>query len=264
MINILMAGNNKVADGCLITMLSILKHTDDALNVKFFTMDLTEVDPRYKPVSDEFAKYIDKLVKEKNKESKFELVDVTKIYKENLWNSANKNAICTPYTLLRLLADKIEMPDKYIYLDTDTIINRDLSLLNDIDIEGYELGVVRDAFRINKKYFNAGVMLVNHKECINTGLYEKTRYLIINKKMLYADQDALNRACTKRKMLPLIFNSKDKYYPEIVVHHFCNVRKRGNWFHRIKPWEVDLVKTKMSAYNDILDDYLRRKQNNEY
>ena len=60
-------------------------------------------------------------------------------------------------------------------------------------------------------------------------------------------------------MLPLIYNSKDKYYPEIVVHHFCNVRKKGNWFHRVKPWQVDLVKQRITAYNDILDDYLDRK-----
>ena len=264
MINILMAGNRKYSEGGLISVLSILKHTQRPINVKFFTMDLTEINDLFKPASEEFATYMDNLVKEKNPESKFEVVDVTNIYHETINDSANKNAICTPYTLLRLLADKVGMPDKYIYLDVDTIINRDLRLLYDIDIEDYELGVVRDAYRLNRRYFNAGVMLVNHKKCIESGLYEKTRDLIMNKKMLYADQDALNRVCTKRKMLPLIYNSKDKYYPEIVVHHFCNVRKKGNWFYRIKPWEVDLVKTKMSAYNDILDDYLRRKQNNEY
>ena len=58
----------------------------------------------------------------------------------------------------------------------------------------------------------------------------------------------------------MIFNSKDKYYPEIVVHHFCNVRKKGNWFHRVKPWEIDLVKQKMSAYNDIFDKYEELKK----
>ena len=82
--------------------------------------------------------------------------------------------------------------------------------------------------------------------------------------MLYADQDALNKSCTKRKMLPLIYNSKDKYYPEIVVHHFCNVRKKGNWFKRVKPWHVELVKERITAYNDILDDYIFRKQQSDW
>ncbi len=257
MINVLNAGNYKVFDGLLICTLSMVKHTSEPINMTCFTMDLTDIDERWKPISKENGEYIEQILKAKNKDSKFNLVDMTNIYKEVLADSANANTHFTPYTLLRLLADKVDMPDKYIYLDTDTIINNDLAELYNIDIEDYELGVVRDAYRISKTYFNAGVMLVNHKKCLKTGLFEKARYLIINKKMLYADQDALNKSCTLRKMLPLKFNAKDKYFKEIVVHHFCNVRK--NFFHRIKPWEVDLVKEKMHVYDDILDDYLQRK-----
>ncbi len=259
MITILNAGNYKVADGLILTTLSLAKHTKEPICMKCLTMDLQDIDPSYKPITNECAEYVDKILKTANKESHMELIDATQIFKTVLGDNSNMKTICTPYTLLRLLADKIDLPDKYIYLDTDVLVNRDIALLFNQDIDGFELGVVRDAYRISKTYFNAGVMLVNHKECLKTGLYEKARYLIEHKKMLYADQDALNKSCTKRKMLPLIFNAKDKYYPEIVVHHFCNVRKKNNWFHRIKPWHVDLVKTRMSAYNDILDDYVARK-----
>jgi len=264
MINILNAGNYKVFDGLLISALSMVKHTDEPIRMITLTMDLSDIDPNYKPISKECGKYVEKILKDKNPESVYELIDITKVFKDVLGDNSNMKAICTPYTLLRLLADKIDLPEKYIYLDTDVMINRDIALLFNQDIEGYELGVVRDAYRISKTYFNAGVMLVNHAECLKTDMYEKARYLIMNKKMLYADQDALNRACTKRKMLPLIYNSKDKYYPEIVVHHFCNVRKKGNWFFRVKPWHVDLVKQRMSAYNDILDDYVARKNSQDW
>ena len=260
MITILNAGNYKVFDGLLIQTLSLVKHTKDPIKMVCLTMDLTDIDSNYKPISKECGDYVNKILKNVNKNSELELLDITKIFKEVLGDTRNMKTICTPYTLLRLLADKINLPDKYIYLDTDVIINRDINLLYNENIDDYELGVVRDAYRISRKYFNAGVMLVNHKKCKETGLYEKARELIMKKKMLYADQDALNRSCKARKMLPLIYNAKDKYYPEIVVHHFCNVRKSSNWFHRIKPWHVDLVKQKMSAYNDILDDYIARKE----
>lgn len=259
MINILNAGNYKVFDGLLIQTLSLVKHTKEPINMICFTMDLTEKDERYKPISKESANYIEKILKDTNKESTFTLLDLTEEFKKDLIHSVNINSHFTPFAMLRLLADKVDMPEKYIYLDTDTIINRDLSLLFNIDIDGFELGVVRDAYRISRKYFNSGVMLVNHTECVKNNLYEKARDIVINKKLIYTDQTALNRACIKRKMLPLIYNAKDKYYPEIVVHHFCNVRKKGNWFFRVKPWHVDLVKQRMSVYNDILDDYLQRK-----
>lgn len=264
MINVLNAGNNKVFDGLLLTTLSMVKHTKCPINMICFTMDLTELDQRYKPITKECADYINNVIKSVNKQSDFKLIDLTKEFKKELIHSVNIGSHFTPFAMLRLLADKVDLPNKYIYLDTDTLINRDLSILFDTDINGYELGVVRDLFRIDKTYFNSGVMLVNQSECLKNNLFKKARDIVIHKKLMYTDQTALNRACTKRKMLPVIFNAKDKYYKDIVVHHFCNVRKKCNWFYRIKPWEVDLVKQKMSAYNNILDDYLARKNSPDW
>lgn len=256
MINVLYGGNNFVFKGLLLSTLSMVKHTKEPINMICYTMDLTNLDPRYKPIPKEAGEYIDKVLKDTNPESKCTLVDMTEEFNKELIHSVNIKSSFTPFAMLRLLADKVDMPDKFIYLDTDTMINQDLSILYNFNIDGYELGVVRDLYRISKTYFNSGVMLVNQKECLKTGLYPKSRDIVINKKLLYTDQTALNRACTKRLMLPEIFNSKDKYDKAIVVHHFCNLRKK--WFHRIKPWEVDLVKEKMSAYNDIYDDYESR------
>lgn len=256
MINVLVCGNDHVFRGWLIGCLSMVKHTKSPINMHFFTMDLTKLDTRYKIVTAAQADYIERVLKAANSESKVILHDLTEEFNRELINSVNIKSSFTPYAMLRLLADKVDMPDKYIYLDTDTIINQDLSILYNLNIDGYELGVVRDAYAPNPHYFNSGVMLVNHKECLKTDLYEKARQIVIHKRLLYTDQTALNRACTKRLMLPLIFNSKDKYSKAIVVHHFCNVRK--HWFHRIKPWEVNLVKEKMNAYDDILDDYEER------
>ena len=98
------------------------------------------------------------------------------------------------------------------------------------------------------------------KEIRKTKLFKKSRELVANKKMISPDQDALNFLVQKKLMLPEKFNAKDKYYKEIIVHHFCNVRRKHHFFFRVKPWMVDLVKEKMSAYNDLLDEYLERKK----
>ncbi|MCI6542569.1 MAG: hypothetical protein MR423_02070 [Firmicutes bacterium] len=268
MINLLFAGNNKVFNGMMITLLSIVKHTKCPINAYCFTMDLTEINENFIPISNEQAKYLEEILKQTNSDSKLTLFDLSKMFRKEMIDSVNIKSHFTPYSMLRLFADDVkEIPDKIIYLDTDTIINNDLSQLFDINIDNYELGCVKDAFNwaspsrwTTKGYFNAGVLLMNMKKIRETGMLKKARQLCHDKKMLYMDQDALNKSVTYKKMLPLIYNSKDKYYPEIVIHHFCNVRKNGNWFHRIKPWEVELVKSKMSVYDDILDNYVERKK----
>ena len=269
MINILYCGNKYVFTGWILSTLTILKHTKDPISMYLFTMDLTDIDPKFQPISEEQVKFVEGLLKEVNKESKVTLFDVGQLFREQMIDSVNLKSHFTPYSMLRLFADEIDgIPDKLIYLDTDTMINRDLSLLFNQDIEDFEIACVKDAFnwaspsrwKIIKTYFNAGVLLLNMKMIRETKMFEKARNLCRYKKMLYMDQDALNRSVSKKKMLPMIFNSKDKYYPEIVVHHFCNVRKKGNWFHRVKPWEFDLVKQKMSAYNDIFDKYEELKK----
>jgi lipopolysaccharide biosynthesis glycosyltransferase len=221
-------------------------------------MDLTSENPMFTPINSEQADYMQELIQQVNSDSKFILIDVTKEFKDTLLSSINLNTGFTPFSMLRLLADLLpQLPDKLIYLDTDTLINNDITELYDYDISKYELAGVKDAFRLDREYFNSGVLLFNLKMCKETNLFEKTREIVRTKKMLFVDQTALNIVTKKRLMLPIKFNAKSKYFPEIVVHHFCNVRK--NVIHRIKPWEVNLVKEKMNNYDDILDDYLARK-----
>ena len=268
MINLLYCGNAKVFDGLMISLLSIARHTDDKLNVYCLTMDLRELGENNIPISKEQVEFIESKLREVNSESVIHLIDVKDKYMEAMASGKNAKTRFTPYSMLRLLADEIdEIPSKIIYLDTDTIINNDLHQLFDIDITDYELGTVDDLFNwlvpsrwFVKHYFNSGVLLINMDMIRQTKLFKKTREYMQTHKLLFPDQDALNRCVTKKKVLPVIFNSKDKYYKEIVVHHFCNVRKKGNYAFRVKPWMVDLVKQRMHAYDDLLNDYLEYKQ----
>ena len=60
MINILLCGNSGyIFDGALTTLLSITKHCFEPLNVYLFTMDATKLNPKFTPITDEEAKYIE-------------------------------------------------------------------------------------------------------------------------------------------------------------------------------------------------------------
>ena len=58
MINLLFCGNDKVYDGLLISLLSITKHTKDALNVNILTVDLQDIDEKYKKIIRKKVEYV--------------------------------------------------------------------------------------------------------------------------------------------------------------------------------------------------------------
>ena len=69
------------------------------------------------------------------------------IYEKEFANCANEKAYCTPYTLLRLLADLVpNMPSKLLYLDIDMMIGDDITKLYNIDISDYEYAAVKEKY----------------------------------------------------------------------------------------------------------------------
>ena len=207
MINILFCGNKDVFDGILTSMLSILKRTEtkEPFSFYLFTMDLSEVKDSYLPLTEEQANILSTAAKKYNENNEIILTDVSDIYKRTLLGCPNEGAYCSAYTLIRLLADLVpNMPQKLLYLDVDVMFNRDVRLLYKIDISGYEYAGARDhygKYLINPNYLNAGVILFNMSEARKTNLFEKARGELIRKKLVFADQSALIRATSKRKML---------------------------------------------------------------
>ena len=135
MINLMFCGNDKVFDGMLISLISISKQTEEALNVYLMTMDLTDVNQVLKPITKKHCQIIENKIKERNSESKVTLIDVTDIYRKELIKNINRKTHYTPYIFLRLLSDKIEiLPDKILYLDADIVCYKDISELYKIDM----------------------------------------------------------------------------------------------------------------------------------
>ena len=273
MINVLFSGNEKVFDGILTCVLSILKRTDTKEPFRFYvyTMDATRVKPEYTPISDSLIEFLDGIVKEYNVENSMVKVDVTELYEKEFAYCPNEQAYCSPYTLLRLFADIVpDMPDKLLYLDVDILFNRDIRLLYDIDITEYEYAAARDhygKYLLNPNYINAGVLLFNMKKIRETGLLEKSRKLIKEKKLVFADQSAVYRSTTKKKMLPQRFNDQKFLHKHTVVRHFSKRLFYLPYPHtdNIKQWRVSDIHGVFGYYvfDDILYEYIYLKNKYE-
>ena len=267
MINVLFGGNYKVKDGILLCIMSMVKHCNDPINVTVLTADVTELNPDYKPVQEEDILLFDKILKNKNPNSCTNLIQLGKEFNTWATNGENKLSQYTPFTFLRLFSDKLDLPEKIIYLDTDIMLNGNIKELFDIDISNYELGVVLDRygkFFISPKYFNAGVLLMNMKNIKKSNLLEEVRNMCFYKKMGLPDQTALNRLCKKKLYLPRRFNEQANPKKNTIVQHFS---KRIWWFpfhsRNIKQYHIDLVHEKyhIHNYDDIYEEYLKLKNN---
>ena len=268
--NLLYAGNYKVFDGVMTSMLSVLKRTKVKEPFKIFilTMDVSHLKEEYKPINEKQLEVLTLAAKKYNEKNEIKCIDVTDIYDKEFAGSPNEQCYCSPYTLLRLFMDMLpEIPDKILYLDADIMFQHDVELLYNHDVTEYEYAAARDhygKYLINPNYINAGVILFNMKKCRETGLFEKARELIKIKKLTFADQSAIIRSTTKRKVLPQKFNDQKFLHKSTVVRHFSKRLFYLPYPHteNIKQWHIERMKKvfKYTQFDDILDEYLEWKE----
>lgn len=265
MMNIMLAGNSRVFDGVLTCALSIFMRSrnDEAMNFYVLTMDVSHIKPEYTPITEKQINFLDSTAKKYNKDNSFTRIDVTELYREEFDGCPNENAYCSPYTLIRLFADRLPLPDKILYLDADIMFNRDIRLLYDIDVSDVEYAAARDhygKYLVNPNYINAGVILMNLGKMRGTGILTRARKLLREKKLPFADQSALIRSTTARKLLPQRFNDQKFLHKHTVVRHFSKRLFYLPYPHteNIKQWDVSRVHRVFGYYNfdDVLYEYI--------
>ncbi len=265
MVNILFCGNAGVFDGMLTCALSILKRTESKEPFHFFvfTMDLSDLKETYVPLNPRQAETFRRVIVRFNPENRLIVTDVGDLYRRYFSGCPNEGAYCSPYTLIRLFADLVPgIPDKLLYLDADVMFNRDVHLLYDTDVSAVEYAACPDhygKYLIHPRYINAGVLLFNMKKARETNLFQKAREWIQKKKLVFADQSALIRATTKKKVLPQRFNDQKFLHRHTVVRHFSKRLFYLPYLHteNIKQWQIDKVHRifRYRAFDDIYDEY---------
>ena len=267
--NILMCGNDKVFDGALTYLISITNKTKEWVTCYIFTADCTRIKEQYTTMTDDKIEILNKVVSKKNKNNKVIKIDVTDLYDKEFKGCPNESAYCSPYTLLRLLADEVdEIPDKILYVDIDMMANKDISELYNMDISSYEYAACREKYGskvIRPDYINAGMLLLNMKMIRETGLFEKGRESLRKKKLLFADQDAIFWNTTKKKILPRIYNEQRKFNcKKTVICHFSKRLMLWPYPHttNYKQWNVEEIHKyyHCHAFDKDLEEYLEIKE----
>ena len=274
--NILYCGDQGIKDGLLVSILSLIKNAKTTLNIYLLTINYENS----VPISDRTAKFLNELVKKANPQNFVKKIDATDVFVKNL-PTKNLDTIFTkkyfkPCAMLRLYIDQIdELPkDKLLYLDYDIICRKDPQEFYDMDLTNIEAAGVLDIYGKNfyhynfpkTDYMNSGVLLFNMSECKKSKLFPRAVKICQTKKMMLADQAALNKTIKKRKLVARKYNEQqDHPKPDTVFHHFSNNFKFWPIFHvqKVKNFEVDKIHQvlKINEYDEILNDYLKLKEN---
>ena len=265
-LNLMYSGNRAVFKGILTSVLSLVKFNPGPINVFILTMDLTDENPAYCPITAAQGTQIAAILQKTNPQSTCRVLDLTANYRQDGDLSYAKRF--TPYALLRLYAADIpDLPDKILYLDTDTLVLAPLTDLFATDLTGYEFGACKDYFGhwfFGWRYCNSGVLLLNLPEIKKTHLMDKARQMCIEKNLFLSDQTALNKCAQNILILHPRYNRQRRIDPDTVIRHYCASWRFFPYIHlkTVKQWQTDKVlKDKHRVYNNavvtqILQEYL--------
>lgn len=264
--NLLYCGDTNIAQGLALSVLSVNNHVSEPLHIYVLTMSLEWNGKIYHPIDQETIERIRSVIQKQNPESTIQVIDLGWLFQKEL-PTTNLSTRFTPYCMLRLFADEIDLPDKILYLDTDVLCRKDPMPFYEQDLEGIELAGVLDhygqwffhqkPFRFD--YMNSGVLLLNLKEIKKTGLFKNARKMCIEKQMFMPDQSAINKLVQSKRLWPRKYNEQRRLYEDTIFQHFTTSFRFFPLFHlvSVKPWDRKGVHETLglSEYDSLYSEY---------
>jgi len=276
-IPVAMATDDNYAMPTLVSMISALKNSDKNTFLKFYVL-----------VPNEFSK--DNKEKFQKLSKIFKNCSITLITMFEEYTNSYKGRWGKAMFYRLKLPDLLKNEKKCIYLDSDTLVLKDLQEFYNLNIDNYYLAGVPDGYRLKedyakeigikdmKSYICSGVLLWNLEKCRKDNIVEKFDEFIaqkVDKEKVcrFPDQDTINAVCYgKIYEMPFKFGAIvgflcPKNYSDI--SYVNQILSEDNWldaknntvvlhFVGIKPWKslrvkfYHLWKSYFKYYNDLL------------
>lgn len=259
MLKVVYSCNDGYFEPAYLTTLSILRRTQQPIAFYVLSADFSEFKPKFTLFSKEKEQIMKDLVKSFNSQNTFEVIDCRPIYNRMLgdlkWRKFWKK-YWSPYIFLKLLMCELpQLTGKVFHVDVDTLFNKDIKEIFDIDMGGAEILASRDIFtryKHLKRYFNVGALLCDMDKLRVSKSFNKTIEWIKRKRPLIAEQDGISYCCNIKKFPGNDFRFNwqwDGIKDDTVIKHFWSfIRLRPS--HRyIRPWQIDKVQNILKLHN---------------
>ncbi len=269
--NILYCGDAGIADGLMLSVLSLCNAVDAPLHIFVLTMSLKTPQKHFHPVPADLTEYLDSIVRHKNPQSRVSRIDASALFAAAP-PAANMQTRFTPYCMLRLYADLLpQIPDRILYLDCDVLCRQDFSDFYFTDMGACAVGGVLDYWGrwfyrrklFSLDYLNSGVLLLNMARIREENLFGACRSRCAQKEMFLPDQAALNALAEKKKFFPRKYNEQKKLHRDTVFQHFTTTFRFFPYFHAltVKPWQTERMHDVLGLheYDGMLQEFFRHK-----
>lgn len=265
--NILYCGDRNIGQGLMLSVLSLMKHVDEPLNIYVLTMEYRGETKTVAPLEQGLVDRISERLKAANAENTITLIDVSDLFVQQM-PAANLQTRFTPCCMLRLYADMLlQLPDRVLYLDNDVLCRKNFRDFYYQQMEECEVAGVLDhygkwffrnsPFRMD--YLNSGVLLLNLKLIRKTGLFRKCRLRCSEKRMFMPDQSAINKLAVRKKCMPRRYNEQRRLHEDTVFQHFTTSFRFFPWIHTVsvKPWQTEQMHgvLKLHEYDALLEEF---------
>jgi len=270
--NILYSGDGNIADGVLISCISLARCVRKRFNVYILTASFEYNGEKKEALGTEFADFLERYLKERGSDVTVTLINISEKFQNEI-PTANMDTRFTPGCMLRLFADEVDLlPNRILYLDNDVICRGDFSPFYDQQMGKNELAGVLDHYggwffrqKIYKRdYINSGVLLLNLSKIRESGLFRRARQMCMTKKMFMPDQSALNKLCKNKIICPRKYNEQRRLRSDTVFQHFTTSFRFFPYFHSVtvKPWHIDRMhnELKLHEYDGLLVEYQEAKK----
>lgn len=270
--NILYCGDENIAKGVVLSVMSLLKQVKEPLHIYILTARVQAPGRVFSPLTEEFKQRLDDLLQKSDPTNTVALLDISDLFAQEL-PEANLSTRFTPCCMLRLFADQVPvLPEKLLYLDNDVLCRGDISDFYHQDMEGFELAGVLDHYGrwffrndpLKLDYLNSGVLLLNLKEIRKTGLFQKCRCRCREKKMFMPDQSAINKLAKHKKIVSRRYNEQRKLMPDTLLQHFTTSFRFFPWVRTVsvKPWDIERMHSvlKLHEYDGLFAAYAKEIQ----
>lgn len=268
MMNILYCGDDKMAAGLTLSVLSLMDQTQEPLHIYVLTAAITTEQQQFQPLADATLIKLNQQLQRRADTSSIIKIDISDLFAA-MPPTANLLTSFTPNCMLRLYADQVAaLPARLLYLDTDVLCCRDFSEFYHQDFAGSDLVGVLDHYGrwffhqswTHLDYLNSGVLLLNLQQIRQDSLFAACRQRCAKQRMFMPDQSALNKLTKHKKIAPVIFNEQHQRQEETVFQHFTTSFRFFPWFHTvtIKPWQITKVQQQLGLhdYDDLFQCFL--------
>lgn len=270
-INLLYCGSDDDYDELLLSLLSVMRHTERALRVHLLSAYIDRYDGA--PIQRSKVQYLTALLRSRNDGSSLYFEDMSEQCFLAFKGVSLEDRPTDIGIVLLLLADRAKLPEKILYLDVKTVASGDIGEIFDENLGGCAFSGAKSGIAEKGKFFvclDEGVLLFNMEASKKERIFERARVLYYMGNENCFGRIFKAKGLTK-KYLPGWYSEQSRLKRDTILRHYRQglvffpyphfVNYRSYERHRLPRAERERFEKEIDRFYLCRDAYLEYEKN---